>query len=376
MSQTVYGVNDPKAVRHYSGALFGSTMSKSFFARNMMVDAHVIGKDGQMANAPVVIINDLTSEAGDKVSFDLYAQLTGQPTYGDDPLENNLEDLSAYTDEIIINQVAHGVDAGGNMTQKRVLTDLRSTARVKLNDYFAAMFDQACVTTLSGARGVSNQLLIPQGATSAVAGTKPYDTYDSGHIAYGGVATSKASMVAADKMSLATIDSILTKISSEGGGADGAFKVTPIDKDSDDTYILMLSPKQENDLRTSTNTGGWLDIQKAAAGATGENSNLFKNTLGAYRGVYMRRYQHAVQFNDYGAGANVRADRAVLMGRQALAVAFGSASSKGLRADWKETELDLGRKLAVSAQMCYGLKLPMFNGKVVNSVAIDTAVAP
>lgn len=374
MGQTVYGVNDPKAVRRYASALFSSTMAMTFFARNMMESAHVVGKSGQMANAPVVVINDLTSSAGDKVSFDLFMQLTGRPTFGDDVLENNLEDLSAYTDEIQINQIRHGVNAGGKMTQKRVLTDLRMTAKLKLEDYMAQYFDQSGLTTAAGGRGVSTQLEIPMGATAAIEGGSPYDSYDSGHIKYGGAATSKGSLAASDKMTLDVVDRVLTSVTSEGGGADGAIRLTPLEKDGEEAYIMLMSPRQEHDLRKDVGTGGWMDLQKAAAGSTGNKSHLFKNTLGVHRGVHMRKHQHVVQFNDYGVGQNVRVDRATFMGRQALAVAFGSASSKGLRADWVEETKDMGNRLAVAAGMMYSFKLPKFNGKVVNSVAIDTAV--
>ena len=116
------------------------------------------------------------------------------------------------------------------------------------------------------------------------------------------------------------------------------------------------------------------DSRKAAAGATGNSSHLFKNVLGVHRGVHMRKHQHVVQFDDYGVGANVRADRASFMGRQALAVAFGSANSKGLRADWVEEKKDFGNRMGVVGGMVYSFKLPKFNGKVVNSYAVDTAV--
>ena len=375
MGQTVYGVNHPQAVRHWAGALFASTMRESFLYRNMMEQASMIEEAGdQMANAPVVVINDLTKNQGDRVSFDIYIQLTGRPTFGDDILENNLEDLSSFTDEIRINQLRHGVDAGGVMSQKRVLQNLRKTAKGKLQQYFSQYFDQAGITTLSGGRGVSPQLLIPMGASAAIKDGSPYDSYDSGHIRYGGDAVSKATLEAADLMSLSVLNKLLTYTKSNGGGADGVVGITPLDKGGEDDYKLIMSPHQEHSLRTNTNTGDWMDIQKAAAGANGYGNNLFKNTLGVYRGIHMREYQHVVQFDDYGASQNLDAHRAVFMGRQALAVAFGSASSKNLRADWVEEKKDYGNRTTIAGGMMYSFKLPKFDGKVVNSFAIDTSI--
>jgi hypothetical protein len=45
-----------------------------------------------------------------------------------------------------------------------------------------------------------------------------------------------------------------------------------------------------------------------------------------------------------------------------------------MRADWVEEEKDYGNRMGIAAGMVYGTKLPQFNGQVVNSYAIDTAV--
>lgn len=374
MSQTVYGVNDPKTVKLFGGALFTALQTQTFFGKNMMENIYAEGKSAQMANAPMCVVNDLVSQAGDRVSFDVYVQLTGQGTFGDDLIENNLEDLSAYTDEIIINQVRNGVDAGGKMTRKRVMQDLRMTAKQSLDQWMATYFDQAAIATLSGARGINPGSLLPKG-NAPIKGGNPYDSYDTSHQLYGGAATSKATITGADKMSLDVIDRAIHRATSKGGGADGVLRLPPLSKDGEDAYIMLISPSQEHDLRKDIGPGGWTDLQKAAAGNEGNKSNLFKQTLGSHRGVHLRRHQDVTQFDDAGAGANLRADRAVFMGRQAIVAAFGSASSKGGRAEWTEETKDMGNRLVFAASMVYGLKLPKFNDKVFASIAIDTAVS-
>ena len=66
---------------------------------------------------------------------------------------------------------------------------------------------------------------------------------------------------------------------------------------------------QEDDLRSNTNTGQWLDIQKAAATAEGRNSPIFKGSLGMYRGVVLHSHHNVIRFDDYGAGSNYEAAR-------------------------------------------------------------------
>ena len=363
----------PLAKKHFGGAMFNSTIAQSWVMKNLIENAHRTDKGAEMANAPIVVLNDLTKAEGDTVSFDLYMQITGRATFGDDSLEGNLESLDAYTDEITINQVRKGVDVGGRMTNKRTVNDQRSVARQKLTEWFAQFVDQTCFTNLAGKRG-TNPFVLAKNVNYAVKDTHEFVDYDADHIVYGGSATSKASMTAADKMKLSIIDKLIVKASTEGGDADKKVRLTPLDKNGEDAFIMLLHPYQEHDLRSDTGTAGWLDIQKAAAGAEGMKSPLFKQTLGNYRGVHFKKHKNVVLDNTYGVGGNVETARASFLGRQALVMAFGNASSANLRADWTEKKTDVDdNKQAISGRMMFNAKRPRFNGQDVNSYAVDTA---
>ena len=172
MAQTK--INDAQAVKKWAGALFNSAIPKSFYGTRLMSSVKSIGKTGAMANAPICVINDLESGAGDNVSFDMFVQLKGRGTYGDDVLEGNEEDLTAFTDEVKINQVRHGVTPGGKMNQKRTINDLRAIAKVKLERWHANHFDDVVMTTLGGGRGHAKDLYIPLGAKAPIRGTMEY----------------------------------------------------------------------------------------------------------------------------------------------------------------------------------------------------------
>lgn len=367
-------INDAQAVKRYAGALFNQAFHSSFYGSKLMAPVKSIGADGQMANAPIGIINDLESGAGDNVSFDIYVQLKGRGTYGDDILEGNEEDLTAYVDEIKINQVRHAVTPGGKMNQKRTLNNLRDIAKSKLEQWHANHFDDVMMTTLGGGRGDGKDLYIPRGATAPIKGTKNYTQYDESSIVYGGSATSKASMTTADVMSLDVIDELILK-SKTGGKADGKFRMEALKQGSEDYFILTLSPEQIHDLRKDTGVGGWLEIQKAAAASNGYDNHIFKGSAGEYNKTHIKEVDSVVQYNDFGAGNNVKVNTGVFMGRQAAVVAFGSASDKGMRASWEEKGKDYDNQIGVAAGMVYGTKLPEFNGEVVNSMVVYTAVS-
>ena len=363
----------PLAKKHFGGTMFNSTIEKSWVMKNMIESAHRTDKGAEMANAPIVVMNDLTKSEGDTVSFDIYMQLTGRATFGDDNLEGNLESLDAYQDEITINQVRKGVDVGGRMTNKRTVNDQRAVARQKLTEWFAQLVDQTCFTNLAGKRG-TNPFVLAKNVDYAIKDTHTFEDYDADHTVYAGAAVSKASMTAQDKMTLGLIDKLIVKATTEGGDADRKVRLTPLDKNGEDAYIMLLHPYQEHDLRSDTGTSGWLDIQKAAAGAEGLKSPIFKQNLGNYRGVHFKKHKHVVLDNTYGAAGNVETARANFLGRQALVMAFGNASSANLRADWTEKKTDVDdNKQAISGRMMFNAKRPRFNDQDVNSYAVDTA---
>lgn len=373
MASTNIPFGSPLAKKHFGGAMFNSTIGKSWVMKNLIESAHRVDKGAEMANAPIVVLNDLTKSEGDTVSYDLFMQITGRATFGDDNLEGNLESLDAYTDEITINQVRKGVDVGGRMSNKRTVNDQRSVARQKLTEWFAQFVDQTCFTNLAGKRGI-NPYVLAKNVNYAVKDTHEFQDYDADHLIYGGNATSKASMTAQDKMTLGLVDKLIVKASTEGGDADKKVRLTPLDRNGEDAYIMLLHPYQEQDLRVDATTSGWLDIQKAAAGAEGLKSPLFKQTLGNYRGVHFKKHKHVVLDDTYGAASNVQTARAAFLGRQALVMAFGNASSANLRADWTEKKTDVDdNKAAISGRMMFNAKRPRFNGQDVNSYAVDTA---
>jgi N4-gp56 family major capsid protein len=68
---------------------------------------------------------------------------------------------------------------------------------------------------------------------------------------------------------------------------------------------------QADAMRQDAGTGGWLDIQKAAAAAEGNKNPIFQGTLGMYNDVVLHKHRNVIRFNDYGAGGNVNAARAL-----------------------------------------------------------------
>jgi N4-gp56 family major capsid protein len=363
MAQTIIGLNDAKAVKRYSGLLAVDVARDSYFNKKFM-------GEGETSKMPIQRLTELENDAGDQITFDLVMQLKMEPIENA-KLAGKEEKLTFYTDTVIINLLRGGVNGGGKMDRKRTLHDLRKVARARQSEWWARVFDELFFIYLSGARGINEDFVYGTGFTG-VAGnaiTAP----DTDHLIVAG-GKAKATLTTSDKMTLTEIDKAIAYATMMGGGSQGTPQIQPISVDGEEHYVCVMNPWQVYDVRTNTNTGQWLDINKAAAAATGENAKIFKGGLGYYNKVILHEHKGVIRFSDYGSGGNVAAARALFLGAQAGVCAFGSPGT-GLRFDWHEETDDRGNEIIIDTSTIIGIKKTTFNSKDFGVMAIDTAAA-
>jgi N4-gp56 family major capsid protein len=357
--RTTIPFGDPRAVKKWSASLFVETLAKSYFERKFISTSQ---------NCVVQRLTDLESGPGDTVSFDLSVQLRGKPTYGDDRVEGKEENLKFYTDEVFIDQMRHPVSAGGRMTRKRTAHDLRKTARDRLSDYWAKFMDEMLFIYLSGARGINEDFIETTDWTGHA--DNPIQAPDANHVLYGGSATSAATITSADTMERALIENAVVKARMMRALNPNLANMLPVMVGGEAHYVTCMSTFSEHDLRTSSDTGGWLEIQKAAAAAEGRNNPIFKGGMGMINNVILHSHESVIRFNNYGAGGNLAASRAIFMGRQAGVVAYGTKG--GMRFDWQEDTKDYGNEPTVAAGTIIGVKKTRFNTSDFGIIALDT----
>ena len=366
MARTIIGLNDPKAVKKFSGQLAVDIARTSYFHKKFM-------GEGESASTPIQVLRQLESDAGEQVTYDLSIQLKMQPVEGDDVLEGQEEDLKFFTDQVFIDQMRQGVNAGGLMARKRTLHDLRMIAKKRQADWWARVFDELLFIYLSGARGVNADYTFPTTFTGRAnnALTAP----DTDHLMFaGGPTIVKGTTTADHKMTLAVVDRLAARATMMGGGSESIPSIQPIVVDGEEHYVLVMSPWQKFDLKRDAGTGGWLDLQKAIVTAEGSKSPIFKGGLGMYNNVVLHEAKQVVRFTDYGSGSNIAAARALFLGTQAAVVAFGSAGT-GMRFDWTEETRDNGNQLIVATNAIFGVKKCTFNNRDFGVIAVDTAAA-
>ena len=370
MSRTLVGVGDPKAVKKYSGMLAVDVAREAYWTSTLV-------GTGPTTQLPIQRITDLEKGAGDLITYDLSLQLRGQPTISGEALEGNEEDLRFATDQLYIDQMRKAVSAGDKMTQKRTLIDLRMVAKARLTEWWTRIYDEIFFVYMSGARGINADYILtpsfPGFAGNAIVAP------DALHHMYGGVAASYQTIATSDIMTLTTIDKLVVRANMMGGGVQGTPQIQPCKVEGGDYYVMLMSPHQAYSLRTNSNVGQWLDIQKALTLSTGKDNPIFKGGLGMYNDVILKSHKSVIRFNDAGAGANVAAARALFLGRQAAVVAFGSAG-QGMSFDWIEKAMDYDDVLNVASASIFGIKKCSYNiagtSYDFGLIAVDTAIDP
>ena len=352
------GVNDPQAVKKWASLMAVAINKSSYWAKKFVGE----GKDARL---PVQRIDDLESGAGDEVTVDLLMPMNQEPTIGDETLEGKEAPLKYFTDRMRIDQVRGGAELGSRMTKKRTLRNLRQDAKRAATDWWKRLQDELYFIYMSGSRGTGGGFI--WSASNPFFSVNALTAPDSMHMMYGGSATSKASLTSSDTMKLRLIDRAVAKAETMGGDGSDELSMIPVSIEGGDHYISLMHTYQADSLRQEAGTGGWLDIQKAAAAAEGAKNPIFTGAMGMYNDVVLHKHRNVIRFSDYGAGANLPAARALFLGAQACFVAYGD-NETGTRYRWTEVQKDHENSVAIGTHAIMGVKKATYKSKDNNTV--------
>jgi N4-gp56 family major capsid protein len=112
-------------------------------------------------------------------------------------------------------------------------------------------------------------------------------------------------------------------------------------------------------------------------GGKGDASPFFSEALGKYRDFILVESTRTPRFFNYGAGGNIQAHRAIVLGAQACVVAHGKGTNSMGRLALAERTFDYGKRYGVAATLIWGMAKSRFNGQSdFSTFSIDTAAAP
>ena len=303
MAATSYSVNAPEAVKLWSRKLFQEALKRTWAYKFM----------GEDSNSVIQIQNDTSKGPGDRVRCTLRMLLSGAGIEGDGTLEGNEEALTTYTDDVVVNQLRHAVRSGGKMSEQRIPFSVREEARMGLADWWSDRIDSALFNQMTGNVAQSDTRYTGHNSATHHSDTDHY-------INAGGLSTTDGSISASATQSfdLTLIDQALVKAKTISP------QIRPIMVGGEEKYVLFMHPYQVKKMRTNTNTGQWLDIQKALLQGNGSKASpIFNGALGEYNGVVLHESTRIPDGTDASGTQNANVKRAVFCGAQAASVAFG-----------------------------------------------------
>jgi len=361
MAMTNFGVNDSLAVKLWSKTLDAEALKYTDIGPLI----------GDSPNSIIHRKTETSKGPGDQVTYGIRMQLVGAGFTENQLAEGNGESLSIFSDALVINELGHVVSVknGNTIDAQRVPFNLREEARDGLADWYAgrfsvAFFNQVCGFTpqtdvrFTGLNApVAATRIIRQSSRSDDVSLLSSDTFTINLIDK----VKEAAIVATPKLRPIKIGGQDPK----GGRRDYNSTLT-------DKYVMYLHPFQVTDLRTSTSTGQWLDITKAAlTGGQITGNGLYTGAIGEYNSVILRS-SFNVTNGVSNAGATVaNVFRSVLLGGQAAMIAFGQKDTPG-KYRWNEELFDHKRRMEVSAWTIHGLRKTKYNNLDYGTIVCST----
>ena len=288
------------------------------------------------SNAAIHVMTDLKGARGKDVTFGLKMKIEGSGVTGDNTLAGNEVAIDTYTQTVTLDQLRQGVLSKGKMADKKVLMDFRKEALESLKVWFAETMEKDLIDVLSGATGT----------LSAGVNTATYAFSDGTHTIWndGGTiltTTPASSMAVADVITPALISSAVARAKLANP------KFRPIRAGGKDYFLLLVHPETAHELK---NNDDWQSAQQYAM-PRGVDNPLFTGALGMWDGVVVHEHDLIQKCTINSVNAN----RNLLLGAQAGAVAFGGDHQ------WHEETVDRGNKLSISAAIIYEMAKTTFN---------------
>lgn len=393
MTATVLPYGSPQAVKLQSAGLFAAHMQRNSVLNRLtgklpqQADAESNLRQQSSSEMPIVRCMDLTKMAGDEITFDLVNPMSGKPIMGEAYAEGKGRAMSFSQDKLRINQTRYPISGGGMMTQQRTPHQLRKLARALGDSYMTRLQDQLSLVHLAGARGFHTNIewAVPLASdadfssicvNSVKAPTKNRHFMSTGS----GIEIIKASgneitLATTDVLNADVVDGIRTYIDAM------PLPPPPVvfegDKMAADSplRVLLVSSEQYTSFVQSTNFRT-LQANAMARSQTAGGNPLFMGDAGLWNGILIVKMPKPIRFYSGNAlnwcasytsetetttdlvpasfGTTYAVDRAILLGGQALAEAFGKNGHTGNPFFWSEKLLDHDDKLEVLIGMMGG----------------------
>ena len=325
MAETVVPYNDPAAVTIYSRRVYVQAIHTPVLAKLMAP-----GLNARDQTNICQLFDEPLKGPGDTVKFDVLPNLQGPGVVGDAPIAGQETPMTWQTTSFLINQQRNAVLIVGKMSQQRVPWSMRDAAYAQLANWAKLIIDAGL---LNQAANNTNQTNV------AYTGLQTPPTLDADHHLLSGGAATEAALTASEVMDLELITAAVAKATSTL-----IFPIKPpVIKGVEVAGLLFMHPIQVRDLKNNFQAGEWGNLfGMAMQGGQVTGNPLYTGAIGVSENVVM----HADANVPWGSSSQnqmmlpngtlvasptvlgtASVARAVFVGAQALAIAFGAADN-------------------------------------------------
>lgn len=363
-------------------------------------------------HAPIMVVNDLTKGSGMEVEVRIHHDVDGEPIMGTENAEGKGSERTGDSDTLKIDKTTKAVKDGDLWSGQERGYKLKDFNKADLGVYFRKLQDQR-ITFALGGRGhyAASDIFVPlEGAANhdkiMVNPIKAPSNYNGGDgsqsrhffaASRDGISGTADPLTTADTLTFKDIR--LMKVRVE----EMAHPPEPVSLSMEDDvygyepmYVLTVTPRGWQDLTEDAGTKEFEVMRGNAIARMNIQANGKKGVHPVFRGdcilidnILVRKMPYPIRFlpgvavtmddftkKEYSAvtqtiagGANYAVERALLIGGQALAVAFGNAmygakKAKNTQArnfNFLENPYDFGRKSETAIEWVDGVKKMSFD---------------
>lgn len=327
---------------------------------------------GTGPNSLVQRVTELTkTEKGDRAIINLVADLESDGVAGDNRLKGHEEEIKAYDQFIVIDQLRHANRNTGRMADQRSVINFREQSRDVLGYWLADRTDQMAFLTLSGVSYAFHTNGAPR-VGSALPDLEFAATVTAPSAARHVRWDATNGIVAGDTTAVDTPDTpSYAMLVNMKAHAKNEFIRGIKQQGNDEVYHVFMSPDALAKLK--------LDPDFVAnlrnAGARGEQNQIFKGGASYYMdGMHIHEFRHsfntkgAASGSKWGASGTVNGNRILLCGAQALAMADLGPGY------WDEDMDDFNNNVGIAYGKIFGLLKPSFKSHLHKNTKEDFGV--
>lgn len=394
-TKTGVAAGSPNAQYVQAAGLFAQSMQRNSTIGRLSgpmpkseADAAEVVRKQTSTDMPIVKAMDLSRGKGDEVEFQFLQPVGAYPIMGSNMAEGKGTGMAYDKARLRVNQARFPVDVGDTMTDLRSAVNFRRMGRPVAQSLMDGYMDQSTLTHAAGARGFHDNIewRLPVASHSGFAemAINPVKAPTKNrHFLAGGtngiepfnISGGEAAIATTDALTMDVVDGIRTMIESIALPPP-AVKI-PGDVVAEDSplRVLLVSPAQYHSF-SQDSTFRQFQANALARASKAKNHPLFLGECGLWNGVLIMKMPKPIRFY---AGDEIKycaaydtetessvivpasfstthaVDRAILLGGQALAQAFGSSRHGGMPFFWKEKEFDHDDKMELLIGAIQGL---------------------